>query len=318
MNCGLVVTSASGRTACLLVVALGLASCGSESAPEVPGHGGGPAAEHAADVAEWRKGRDGRLRSEDGWLTLVGLDWLAEGANPVGSGSDNRIRLPGGPESWGVVYLEPGGLRFEAAPGAAVTVDGWPAASVRLVPDDAGEPTVVRSGSLSFHVIHRESYALRVQDRQAPTLVAFEGVENYPTRLEWRIDADFVPAPPGTEIEVGDVLGQITPYKVPGHVEFERDGKRHRLTAIELPDTDSLWLIFADRTSGRETYPAGRFLYSEGMPADGRLAVDFNKAYNPPCAFSDYATCPLPPQENRLDLAVTAGEKTFHAMAATH
>ena len=270
-------------------------------------------ASHEAAILEWRQRRDERLQSEDGWLTLVGLDWLQDGANTVGSGPGNRIRLPGGPEAWGTVYLGADGIRFERAPAAPVTVAGAVLDVAALVPDDEGEPTIVRSGDLSFHVIHRESYALRVKDRQAPMRVNFRGIENYPTDYGWRVDARFVAAGPGTAIEIGDVLGQVTPMEVIGYAEFQRDGRTYRLTGVREEGADGMWFIFADRTNGRETYGAGRFVYSEGMPSDGRVVVDFNKAYNPPCAFSDYSTCPLPPQQNRLDLAVTAGEKAYHA-----
>jgi uncharacterized protein (DUF1684 family) len=180
------------------------------------------------------------------------------------------------------------------------------------VSDDEDEPTVVASGDLSFHVIHRGSYALRLKDRRAPTLVGFTGIENYPVDDSWRFDARFVPAEPGRTIEIADVLGQVNPMPVLGTVEFERGGESYRLLGLAEEDSEALWFLFADRTNGRETYGAGRFLYSDGLPENGRVIIDFNKAYNPPCAFTDYSTCPLPPQQNRLDLAVTAGEKDFH------
>jgi hypothetical protein len=240
------------------------------------------------------------------------LDWLQEGANRVGSAEGNDIRLPGGPAEWGTVLLEGDGITFLPAAGAGIAVDGAPAAThVRLVADDQGEPTVVAGGTLSFHVISRGSYALRVKDTQAPVRLAFTGVEAYPIDAGWRFDARFVAAEPGHTIEIGDVLGHITPMPVLGTVEFERDGLTHRLIGLAEEGADSLWFLFADRTTGHDTYGAGRFLYSDGMPEDGRVVVDFNKAYNPPCAFTDYSTCPLPPQENRLDFAVTAGEKDY-------
>lgn len=269
-------------------------------------------ASHAASISEWRQLRDERLRSEDGWLTLVGLDWLQHGANTVGSGAGNRIRLPGGPEAWGTVHLGAEGILFERAPGAPVTVNDEALDVAALMPDDAGQPTIVRSGDLSFHVIHRESYALRVKDRQAPARVGFRGIENYPTDYTWRVDARFIPAEPGATIEIGDVLGQVSQMPVWGYAEFERDGRTHRLVGVTEQGSDSPWFIFSDRTNGRETYGAGRFVYGDGAPSNGRLILDFNKAYNPPCAFSEYSTCPLPPQQNRLDLAVTAGEKVYH------
>jgi uncharacterized protein (DUF1684 family) len=137
-------------------------------------------------------------------------------------------------------------------------------------------------------------------------------VPNYDIQPDWRIQGRLVKAKPGQTIEIGNVLGQISATPVYGVFEFEREGKRYELIGLGEESSENVWFIFSDRTSGKDTYGAGRFLYSEGLPVDGRLVVDFNKAYNPPCAFSDYATCPLPPQENRLDLAVTAGEKDAH------
>lgn len=293
--------------------ALGAASPpGGEVAAREAAQAAAQAAEHSAAIFDWRQRRHERLASENGWLTLVGLDWLQEGANRVGSAESNDIRLPGGPAEWGTVLLEGDEITFAPAAGSGITVDGAAAtARVHLVADDQGEPTVVAGGTLSFYVISRGSYALRVKDAQAPTRVAFTGVEAYPIDAGWRFDARFVAAEPGRSIEIGDVLGQITPMPVLGTVEFERDGRIHRLIGLAEEGSDSLWFLFADRTTGRETYGAGRFLYSDGMPENGRVVVDFNKAYNPPCAFTDYSTCPLPPQENRLDFAVTAGEKDY-------
>jgi hypothetical protein len=267
---------------------------------------------HQAEIIEWRRLRHGRLTSPDGWLTLVGLEWLREGDNRVGSADASDIRIPGGPASWGTVTLANNELIFVPAAQSDLTIDGAPARRVRLVPDDEGEPTVVSHGDLSFYVILRGSYAVRVKDRRAPTLLAFDGVENYPIDSGWRFEARFLPAEPGQTIEIANVLGQTESMAVGGTVEFERDGQTYRLLGVLEKGVSSLWFLFADRTNGRETYGAGRFLYSNGMPENGRVVVDFNKAYNPPCAFNDYSTCPLPPQQNRLDLAVMAGEKGYH------
>jgi len=267
---------------------------------------------YAAGILEWRQQRHERLSSEDGWLTLVGLEWLREGRNRVGSAAHIDIRLPGGPAEWGAVILNGKEIRFIPSGVGQITVDGQPARETVLVPDTEAEPTIVRSADLSFYVIDRGSYALRIKDRRAPTLLAFSGVENFPIDPSWRIDARFVPAETGETIEIANVLGQSELMVVGGTIEFERDGRTHRLLGVNSAESDSLWFLFADRSSGRETYGAGRFLYSDGMPANGHLVVDFNKAYNPPCAFNDYSTCPLPPQQNRLDVAVTAGEKDYH------
>lgn len=267
---------------------------------------------HRAEIEEWRASRHQRLSSDSGWLSLVGLEWLQDGANRLGTTSDSDVKMPGGPADWGTIVVAGDELQFLPPEGGAVTVDGQPPGPVRLVADSQGEPTVVRSGNLSFYVIERGSFGLRIKDTRAPTLVSFTGMDNYPIAADWRFEAAFLPAEPGQTIEIADVLGRVEPMEVYGTAVFEHEGKEYSLLGLREAGTDSMWFLFADRTSGRETYGAGRFLYSDGMPENGRVVVDFNKSYNPPCAFTDYSTCPLPPQQNRLDVAVTAGEKKFH------
>ena len=268
---------------------------------------------HEEQIMDWRQRRDERLASDSGWMTLVGLEWLQEGDNRVGTGTASTIKIPGGPAHWGTIHVFGDELRFVPAPDSGVTVNGAEATEVMLVADNAGEPTLIASGNLSFYVIFRESYALRIKDTQAPALQEFTGVNTYDFQPDWRYNARFIPAEDGQTIEIANVLGHLSPSPVYGIAEFERDGVNYRLLALGDETSESLWFLFADRTSGRETYGAGRFLYSDGMPENGRLLVDFNKAYNPPCAFNEYSTCPLPPQQNRLDLAVTAGEKDYHS-----
>ena len=268
---------------------------------------------HEEQIRDWRQRRDDGLASDSGWMTLVGLEWLQEGENQVGSGAKRTITIPGGPAHWGTIHVDGDELRFVPAPDSGVTVNGAEATEVKLIADNAGEPTIIASGNLSFHMIFRESYALRIKDTQAPALLEFTGVKTYDFQPDWRVNARFIPAQEGETIEIANVLGHFSDSPVYGMAEFERDGMNYRLLALGDEDSESLWFLFADRTSGRETYGAGRFLYSDGMPENGRLLVDFNKAYNPPCAFNEFSTCPLPPQQNRLDLAVTAGEKNYHS-----
>lgn len=268
--------------------------------------------DYLESINQWRDARNERLASPDGWMTLVGLEWLEPGPNTIGSAESSDARIPGGPEHWGTLYLDGDNIRFEAAAGSGVTVDGQSVDRADLVADNQGEPSVVQSGDLNFHVIYRESYALRIKDRKAPALLDFHGVPVYEIDPSWRIEGRFIRAEEGTTVEVANVLGQTSASPIFGTVEFDRDGETRTLLALGTEQSESLWFLFADRTSGRETYGAGRFLYSEGMPENGRLVVDFNKAYNPPCAFNDYSTCPLPPAENRLPIAVRAGEKKYH------
>ena len=268
---------------------------------------------HEQQIGEWRQSRHDRLASDNGWMTLVGLEWLQEGENRVGSSPDSTAKIPGGPADWGSIYLAGDELRFVPAAGSGVLVDGSEVSETVLVADSQGTPTLVSHGNLSFYVLFRESYGLRIKDTQAPALLSFTGVPDYNIQADWRYEARFIPAEPGETIEIGNVLGHLSSAPVYGYVEFERDGEVFRLLGLGEEDSESIWFLFADRTSGKETYGAGRFLYSDGMPVNGQLVIDFNKAYNPPCAFNDYSTCPLPPQENRLKLAVTAGEKDYHS-----
>lgn len=264
-------------------------------------------------IKEWRQSRNERLASDNGWMTLVGLEWLNEGENTVGSDPSSSAKIPGGPADWGTLFLDGDELRFVPAAETDVTVNDEKVVEAVLVADNQGTPSVVRSGDLSFYVLFRESYGLRIKDRKAPALLSFSSVPVYPIQPDWRFDARFIPAEEGQTIEIANVLGHLSPTPVYGYAEFERDGKTYRLLGLGDENSESMWFLFADRTSGKETYGAGRFLYSDGLPENGRVVVDFNKAYNPPCAFNDYSTCPLPPQENRLDLVVTAGEKDYHS-----
>lgn len=269
---------------------------------------------HEEQVLEWRANRDAGLRREHGWLSLVGLEWLQQGTNTLGSATDNSAHVPGGPSHWGVIELAGDEMIFKPQPGSGVLVDGQEVTQVQLLADNSESPTTISFGTMNIQVIFRESYGLRISDSQAPARLDFQGIDNYEVQADWLINGRFEEAEAGTTIEIGNVLGQLLQMPVLGYFEFEADGKTHRLAGIGEAGSENLWFIFADRTSGRETYGAGRFLYSESMPEDGRLLVDFNKAYNPPCAFNDYSTCPLPPLENRLDLHVTAGEKNFHPL----
>lgn len=270
------------------------------------------AGNHQQAVEAWRASRHERLIQPDGWLTLVGLEWLKDGESRIGSASDNDIRLSGGVPHWGIVVLENDQLLFNNLDQDNVNINGEPLSHSKLVADTEGEATVISSGTLSLNVIFRGSYALRIKDSNAKALQNFKGVDNYPIDESWLIDGRFTRAEEGAVIEITNVLGQVNESPVFGVFEFEKDGKTHSILGLGSEESESLWFIFADRTTGHGTYGAGRYLYSDGMPKDGRLIVDFNKAYNPPCAFNPYSTCPIPPQRNRMDVLVQAGEKDFH------
>lgn len=274
-----------------------------------------PDAAHRAGIEQWRSERLGRLRDPNGWLTLVGLHWIEPGWQRVGSAADNDVQLAVGPGHLGRIGLVDGVVHFEPDAKSGATIEGVAAAKddapgVVLLPDSAGQPSVVRMGNTNFVVIERSGrFGLRVKDPEAATRTGFSGIDQFDIDPRWRFDAKFEPHPAGRTIDIASVINTIEPMPNPGAVVFEMDGKSYRLEAVDEGD-GQLFLIFADRTNGKSTYGPGRFLYAD-KPVDNRTVVDFNRAYNPPCAFNDYSTCPLPPPENRLDLAITAGEKKY-------
>ena len=274
------------------------------------------AAEVTKQVEQWKQGRLQRLTAPDGWLSLVGLEWLHPGANRVGSASDNDIVLKVGPAHLGVVTLAAdGAVKIVLAKDSGASIDGKPAQEATLVDDiqagENGHPTTIAFGTANFYVIERDGRkGLRVKDAEAATRKHFLGLDYYPIDPSWRIVADWVPFDPPHKLEIGSVLGTIDKVDVPGKAVFKRDGHTFELLPYQEEPGGELFFVLADRTSGKETYGAARFLYA-ALPKDGKVILDFNRAYNPPCAFTEYATCPLAPPENRLDVAVTAGEKKY-------
>ena len=283
----------------------------------------GVATVHATDtdsyqqsIEQWHAGRVQRLTAPSGWLSLIGLEWLKDGANRIGSAADNDIVLKAGPAHLGVATLVGSGeVQLVLASDSGALIDGKPAHEATLIDDmKAGDatPTTVSFGTASFYVINRDGRkGLRVKDSDAPGRKHFLGIDLFPIDPAWRIEASWVPAAPGETLEMGSVIGTIDKYPVPGKLEFTRDGKHFEiLPVIEEPGDTQYFIVFADRTSGKETYGAARFLYVD-PPKHGKVVLDFNQAYNPPCAFTPFATCPLAPPENRLDLRITAGEKSY-------
>jgi uncharacterized protein (DUF1684 family) len=250
-----------------------------------------------SEIAEWRRTREASLKADGGWLTVAGLFWLHEGANTFGKDPSNQIALPDGPARAGSFDLHAGKV--------TVTMDG----STRAAAPDSDD--VVKAGRLSLFVIKRgERYGIRLKDPESEYRRQFHGLESFPANETYRVTAHWVAAP--RRIPILNILGQTEESENPGYAEFQLHGKKLRLYPIlEEPDAKELFYIFRDTTTGKETYPAGRFLYS-AMPKDGAVTLDFNKAYNPPCAFTPYATCPLPPKENHLDERIEAGEKKYH------
>jgi uncharacterized protein (DUF1684 family) len=269
------------------------------------------AKDYRQTIETWRRERETRLKAPEGWLAVAGLFWLREGPNRFGTDRANDVVLPAksAPARAGVITLASGRTSLRLEPGVVATVDGHPVTERDLRPDTTGKPDVLRLGRLRLSVIERGGrHGLRLWDPDNPRRRAFTGLRWYPVDEAYRVTARFVPGPPGRTISIANVLGQVEEMPSPGHVEFTLRGERLRLEPVLEQGSPELFFIFRDRTAGKQTYAAGRFLYAD-PPRDGVVVLDFNKAYSPPCAYTDFATCPLPPKQNRLPVAIAAGER---------
>jgi len=251
-------------------------------------------------LEEWRQARHVELAGADSWLGLVGLFWLDDECSKVGSGEDCVVRLPSGPAHLGDLIRRDGCVFWQPAGGEATA----------LQTDRGGKPDTIDHESLLFFIADRDGrFAARVRDRAWATRQPFAGVEYFPENAAWRIEADWLPLDPPLTMEVPNVTGELKPVAVAFKAVFTADGPKVELLPMSVGERE-VFFIFRDRTSGRETYDAGRFLKAE--PAvGGKIMLDFNRAFNPPCAFTPFATCPLPPPENWLSFSVEAGEKRW-------
>jgi uncharacterized protein (DUF1684 family) len=258
-------------------------------------------------IQQWRQKQERDLKADDGWLAVAGLFWLKDGVNTAGSGPSNEIVLPRGPSRIGEFDFHQGQTTFRPAAGADATVNGKPAnAESKLKPDTSGKPDQIQWNGLTMFVIHRgDRYGIRLRDTGSKMRKEFTGLHWFPIVASYRVTAKFVAYQPPKLIAIPNVLGETSQQPSPGYALFTLDG--HSLRLDPIVEEDQLFFIFHDQTSGKETYPPGRFLHAE-LPKDGTVVLDFNKAYNPPCAFTPFATCPLPPKQNRLPIRIEAGE----------
>ena len=266
---------------------------------------------YRAQMEKWREQREENLKAENGWLTVAGLFWLKDGENTIGSGAGNDFVVSGGsaPGKLGTFEFHGGRATFQAAPGITVSVNGKPAVRASLTDDSAGTPDALAIGSLSMFVIHRGNrFGIRLKDKNSEARRNFAGTRWFPIASQYRVRATFVPYLPPKKIAVPDILGDVDREESPGYVEFRLQGRPLRLDPVS--SGDMLFFIFRDQTANKETYPSGRFLFSP-LPQNGEVILDFNQAMNPPCAFTPYATCPLPPEQNRLDIRIEAGELRY-------
>lgn len=268
---------------------------------------------YRAEVGNWRSDHEADLRSEDSWLTLSGLFWLKDGVNTIGSGDGYNIELTDNfkKDKFGEIEFHDGKAVLKVEPGMEAYVDGTPISTVELQSDDPGPATRVTIGTQVFYLIHREEkFGIRLKDSDSPERRDFAGERWFPVDQSYRVTGRFEPFDKEQEVEIPNVLGGTFKMRSPGIVKFKLHGKELALQPV-VEDEKTLFFIFKDETSNNETYGAGRFLYTEN-PVDGVVVLDFNKAENPPCAFTRFATCPLPPPQNRLDVEIKAGEKKYH------
>jgi len=301
-----------GRAASLLMILLAAFAAG-ESAQTAGGREDPTAGAYMEEIQQWHTTRESGLRSEDGWLTLVGLAWLVPGENRFGSDPGGAVMLPAdkAPARAGIFILDDDGVTVVPV-AENLLLDGEPVTRRHLRADADGSPDILTLGSLRFYIIRRSGkYGVRIKDSSSSQRRDFTGIDTFPIDPAWRVEGRWEAYPEPRPRQIPTVTGTPAEMLAPGRVHFTLAGQEMTLEPVlDSPEDPELFFIFKDGTTGDDTYGGGRFLYSP-LPRDGRVVLDFNKAYNPPCAFTPYATCPLPPPGNTLPIRVEAGEKKF-------
>ena len=291
-----------------LFLAIAIMSCNSKKSNEVALDLNA----YKAEIEQWHQKRIEDLKSNNGWLNLAGLFWLNDGINTFGSDESNDIVFPKDkiPAKAGLLLLQNNTVTMTSLPEVEIMLNDKPVKTgVIFYPDSTRQPKLAY-GSLQWFIIKRDNkFGVRLRDLKSTTLDEFHGIERYEVDPEFRKEAILeMPSTP-KKIDITNVLGQTTAQNSPGTLVFKIKGKEYRLDALE--EGDELFIIFSDPTNEKETYPSGRYLYANKPGADGKTILDFNKAYNPPCAFTPFATCSLPPPQNMLSLSILAGEKNY-------
>lgn len=266
------------------------------------------------EIEAWHAKRvENDLKGDRGWLNLAGLYWLNEGFNTFGSAPTNDVVFPEGKidANAGTFLVQQGKVIMNVSKGVEIFKDSIAVSSeVIHFPDSSYYPQLSH-GSLQWLIIDRSGkLGVRLRDLASEAVANFTGVDRYPVALDWRLKASFIKYEPVKQIDITNILGQTYQQPCPGALVFKIDGNEYRLDVID-EGGDEYFVIFGDKTNEHDTYPSGRYMYVQQPDADGNVIVDFNKTYNPPCAFTAYATCPLPPKQNLLDVAIEAGEKNF-------
>ncbi len=261
------------------------------------------------EINRWKKKRLERLKSENGWLNLAGLFWLEEGVNTIGSDSSNSIIYPDkAPPRLGKYILKNRQVSFIPEPGEEVFLEGKSIEELEIKTDKTGKPTLLETGSLAWFIIERgDQFGIRLRDYEHPAIIQLTHIECFPAVPSWKIEAQFEAYEEPRELLIPTIIGTVEKNMCPGILRFNISGVEQEFYPVTAGKR--LFVIFADETSGLETYGGGRFLYLQKPDKQGMVTIDFNKAFNPPCAFTRFATCPLPPRENFLTVRIAAGEK---------
>jgi len=267
---------------------------------------------YVSQIEKWRTEHQAELLSDSGWFSVAGLFWLKPGVNTVGAGPQYDVQLTknfaGG--KFGEIDLEKDSARLTVDDGVNAVSNGKAVSSIDLATDGKTDPTIVGVGSQSFYLIERNGrIGVRLKDTKSEQRLNFHGLKWYPISPQFRVTATLETFSQPKVVQIPNVLGSTFKMKSPGILHFRLNGKAYSLQPVE--EGDHLFIIFRDLTSKTETYGAGRFLYA-AKPVKGKVVLDFNKAENPPCAFTEFATCPLPPAKNRLNVSIPAGEKRYH------
>jgi uncharacterized protein (DUF1684 family) len=270
--------------------------------------------DYTKEIEKWRSERETNLKKETGWLTVAGLFWLKEGVNTVGAGETFNVRLTDNfkQEKFGEIEFNDGKAVLKVEKGVEAQSDGKSIAGpIDLVSDEKGKPTEIRTGTQTLYLIKREErFGIRLKDSNSEARRNFKGLHWFPIDESYKVTARLEAWPEPKELSVPNVLGGNFKMKSPGVLKFSLNGKECSLQPVVEDDDGTLFIIFSDGSNRSETYKSGRFLYAE-KPVNGEVILDFNKAENPPCAFTPYATCPLPPAGNKLEVEIKAGEKRY-------
>ena len=272
-------------------------------------------AAYRASIEKWRAQREAGLKADDGWLSVAGLFWLHDGENRFGSDPSNDIVLPSAPSDAGAFDFHDGKTVVHVHPGVPVTINGKRIDTATLRPDSdpafSDKVDQITLGDLTLYIHQSGSrYAVRLLDKNSRLRKTFTGLRWFPIDASYRVVAQYVPYAKPKTVIVQNIMGDFTPTQMPGYVSFQLHGQPLRLDVESNSPDPGLSITFRDLTSGKETYGAARFLVTD-EPKNGKVTLDFNEAYNPPCAYNPYTTCPLPTPENRLRVRIAAGEMTY-------